>query len=154
MVGVRHLGGIPKEGATTPSWYGASAPCWPSLALPLLSLGFQERRLSSQLPPSPSLGGAWVRRSQECAWPHGHPIDFSSPLFRVTCSYCPRTMRGQSGEKQFRSYRRRVKSRPTLHCSDGIHGNSGLFAFPCTFMSRVSSLALTVTLQGARAGGT
>lgn len=34
---------------------GASAPCWPSPTLPLLWLGFRERRLSSQLPPSPSL---------------------------------------------------------------------------------------------------
>lgn len=37
-----------------------------------------------------------------------HSSEFSSPLFRATCSYCPQTMRGQSGEKQSRSYRRKV----------------------------------------------
>ena len=105
--------------APSPCWWGASALCWPSLALPLLSPGFLGGRPSSQLPFSKPRG-TWVQRSftvgsriQKCPWPDsGHPTEFSSPFYRATCSYCPQTMRGQSGEKQFRNYRRKVKPCP------------------------------------------
>ena len=70
--------------------------------------------------------GAWVQRRfiggpriQKCPGSDcGHSSEFSSPLFRATCSYCPQTMRGQSGEKRFRNCRRKVMPHlcSTLRC--------------------------------------
>lgn len=150
---------LSSEAAVVPALNPLSLPVWnqcpllgtTSTAIPVIWLPRKEYPLpTSQLPPLSS--GVWVKslagipRIWEYAWPdYGHPTELSS-LFRATCSYCPRTTRGQSGEKQFRNYRRRVKSCSALCCPDGAHASDGPFAFPNIFMSIISSSVLTATL--------